>query len=147
VSEEREFTPAEWLPGPHLQAVGARLLRLRGGVRYERERREIAAGDVVDLDCGQVDRSTQTMHITCMATKTISLRLEAYERLKRARRFPDESFSEVISRAVWPNQTVTGAELLEHLTRAGAHLSEEELDRIEAAAATREPAEDKWARD
>jgi predicted CopG family antitoxin len=87
------------------------------------------------------------MHITCMATKTISLRLEAYERLKRARRFPDESFSEVISRAVWPNQTVTGAELLERLKREGAHLSEEELDRIEVAAAAREPAEDKWARD
>jgi predicted alpha/beta-fold hydrolase len=47
---EREFRPARWLPGPHLQAVGARLLRSRRGVRYERERVELADGDFVDLD-------------------------------------------------------------------------------------------------
>ena len=44
------FTPAWWLPGPHLQAVGARLLRRRGGVRYQRERIELPDGDFVDLD-------------------------------------------------------------------------------------------------
>ena len=87
------------------------------------------------------------MHIACMATKTISVRLEAYERLKRARRFPDESFSEVISRAVWPNQTVTGGELLERLSRRGTGLSEAQLAEIEKAVSSREPAEDKWARD
>lgn len=32
------------------------------------------------------------MHFACMSTKTISVRLEAYERLKRARRYPGESF-------------------------------------------------------
>jgi predicted alpha/beta-fold hydrolase len=45
-----EFRPAWWLPGPHLQAVGARLLRSRGGVQYERERLELDDGDFVDLD-------------------------------------------------------------------------------------------------
>ncbi|PWB73351.1 MAG: hydrolase [Holophagae bacterium] len=45
-----EFRPAWWLPGPHLQAVGARLLRPRGRVRCERERFELADGDFVDLD-------------------------------------------------------------------------------------------------
>jgi hypothetical protein len=45
-----EFRPAWWLPGPHLQAVGARLLRPRGRVRCERERLELADGDFVDLD-------------------------------------------------------------------------------------------------
>jgi predicted CopG family antitoxin len=82
-----------------------------------------------------------------MATKTISVRLEAYERLKRARRFPEESFSEVISRAVWPNQTVTGGELLERLSRRAAGLTEEQLAAIEEVVSSREPAEDKWALD
>lgn len=45
-----EFRPAWWLPGPHLQAVGARLLRSRVGVRYRRERLELPDGDFVDLD-------------------------------------------------------------------------------------------------
>lgn len=49
--EKREdFKPAWWLPGPHLQAVGARLLRSRAGVAYERERLELTDGDFVDLD-------------------------------------------------------------------------------------------------
>ncbi len=82
-----------------------------------------------------------------MATKTISLRLEAYERLKRARRFPDESFSEVISRAVWPNQTVTGEELLERIARRGATMTEEEAAAVEAAKREVGAPEDKWARD
>lgn len=86
------------------------------------------------------------MHIACMATKTISLRLEAYERLKRARRFPGESFSEVISRAVWPNQTVTGGELLERIARRGPVMTEPELDELEAAKRDAAPPEDKWAR-
>jgi hypothetical protein len=50
VRGELEFRPAWWLPGPHLQAIGARLLRSRDGVRYERERLELADGDFVDLD-------------------------------------------------------------------------------------------------
>jgi predicted alpha/beta-fold hydrolase len=50
VSNQQDFRPAWWLPGPHLQAVGARLLRPRGGVRCERERLELPDGDFVDLD-------------------------------------------------------------------------------------------------
>lgn len=86
------------------------------------------------------------MHIACMATKTVSLRLEAYERLKRARRFPEESFSEVISRAVWPNQTVTGEELLDRIARRGAIMTEEETAAVEAAQREVGAPEDKWAR-
>lgn len=87
------------------------------------------------------------MHTTCMSTKTISLKLEAYERLRRARRYPDESFSEVILRAVWPGQTVTGAELLDWIQKRGPTISEAGLRRIEAAKRGDAPPADKWAAD
>ena len=85
------------------------------------------------------------MHIACMATKTISLRLEAYERLRRARRFPGESFSEVVNRATWQTLTVTGRELLDRIARDGADLTEEEIDRIERVKADADLPGDKWA--
>jgi len=47
-----------------------------------------------------------------MATKTISLREEAYERLRRAKRGPAESFSDVVMRAVWLDQPTTAGEFL-----------------------------------
>jgi predicted CopG family antitoxin len=80
-----------------------------------------------------------------MGTKTISLKDEAYERLRAARRYPDESFSEVVLRATWPEDTVTGAGLLAFLRSGRARLSEETLDRIERNRRELLPAEDKWA--
>ena len=85
------------------------------------------------------------MHNTCMSTKTISVRIEAYERLRAARRYPDESFSEVVLRARWPEDTVTAGELRALARSRGARLSETELDRIEAAKRLDLPPEDKWA--
>ena len=85
------------------------------------------------------------MHNACMATKTISLKLEAYERLRRARRYPEESFSEVVLRAVWPENAPTGAELAEHYRRHGPFFGEADLDRIEDAKRSQRPPEDKWA--
>ena len=67
-----------------------------------------------------------------MSTKTISLKLEAYERLRAARRYPSESFSEVVLRATWPEDTITARELRALAGARGARLSEAELDRIEA---------------
>ena len=50
--------------------------------------------------------------MTYMATKTISIDLQAYERLRNARLTPDESFSKVIKRAVWPPAPRTAAAML-----------------------------------
>lgn len=72
------------------------------------------------------------MHDLCMATKTISLRLEAYERLRRARLHPGESFSDVVMRARWVDQPATGSEFLAHVRERGPLYDAEELDAIEA---------------
>lgn len=81
-----------------------------------------------------------------MATKTISLKLEAYEKLRAARRYPTESFSEVVLRARWPEETISASELLARYRRSGAAFSERELDRIEQLKSTDLPPEDKWDR-
>jgi len=85
------------------------------------------------------------MHTACMGTKTISLKLEAYERLRGARRYPTESFSEVVLRATWPEDTISARDLLSLARRRGALLSEAELEGIEAAKRLDTPPEDKWA--
>ncbi len=82
-----------------------------------------------------------------MATKTISVRIEAYERLRRAKREPSESFSDVIMRARWDDQPYTGAELLQHVRERGPLYRTEELRAIEDAKRTVRPPEDKWAAD
>jgi hypothetical protein len=78
-----------------------------------------------------------------MATKTISIDMEAYERLRRARRTRTESFSKVIKRAVWPAPARTAGGLLAALE--GAPLMEDEaLDRLAAAQAADRPPVDPW---
>jgi hypothetical protein len=80
-----------------------------------------------------------------MAIKTVSLKLEAYEKLVAARRYPTESFSEVILRARWPEMTITAGELLRRGRERGSHFTEEELDSIEEAKAwMNRPPVDKW---
>lgn len=85
------------------------------------------------------------VHIALMGTKTISLKDEAYNRLKGARRYSDESFSEVVLRATWPEDTITGRDLLALLASRRTHLRPDELDRIEAVTQGDQPPEDKWA--
>ena len=50
-----------------------------------------------------------------MATKTVTMEIDAYERMVRARRDPKESFSNVLRRAVWLDAPATGAAILESL--------------------------------
>jgi hypothetical protein len=70
-----------------------------------------------------------------MATKTITLELDAYDRLRRAKRSPRESFSSVVRRAHWEGPAGTGPDVLASLRslltdRPDSFLSEEALDRI-----------------
>ena len=57
----------------------------------------------------------ELMHDKCMAVKTISLELDAYDKLRRAKRGPRDSFSSVVRRARWadvpPNAPTLLAEL------------------------------------
>lgn len=87
---------------------------------------------------------TRSVHVMCMH-RTISLRIEAYERLRAARRHPRESFSDVVMRAEWPDTGITAGALLELYRESGAFLSDETLDRIEEAKAADGPPVDKWS--
>ena len=48
-----------------------------------------------------------------MATKTVTLELDAYEKLRQVKR-GGESFTEVVRRAVWVDAPATGESLLNY---------------------------------
>lgn len=78
-----------------------------------------------------------------MAAKTISIDLEAYERLRAARRSPTESFSQVIKRAHWRHEAHTAAALLD--TLAGLPpIDADILERLDEAQRTDAPPRDPW---
>jgi predicted CopG family antitoxin len=70
-----------------------------------------------------------------MATKSITIDVEAYRRLKSVQR-ENESFSQTIKRVV-PEQVSTD-ELIKMFRRAGSRLSESFYRGVEAALASRE---------
>lgn len=70
-----------------------------------------------------------------MATKTISLELDAYEALRRAKRSERESFSSVVRRAKWADAPPAAGDVLKSLEAAvkagpGLLLPKDELDRL-----------------
>ncbi len=77
-----------------------------------------------------------------MATKTITLELDAYEKLKRAKRGPRESFSSVVRRARWDESPAAGdllGALREvHRLYPNSFLDDRALDQIEKRASARE---------
>jgi predicted CopG family antitoxin len=79
-----------------------------------------------------------------MATKTITIDLAAYEKLRRARLRPDESFSQVIRRGRWEKVHSTGAALLAALAQAPV-VDEDVLERLERNQRTDSPPGDAWS--
>ncbi len=82
-----------------------------------------------------------------MPSKTISLRLEAYERLRRARRHAGESFSDVVMRARWAEEPVTAGQFLKQVRERGPTYDAVGLDTLEQLKAGDRPAEDKWTQE
>ena len=79
-----------------------------------------------------------------MATKTITLELDAYEKLRSAKK-AGESFTEVIRRAEFVNPPLTGANLLAHLHAGGSGVSVDYLDAVEKAASHDPIPDNPWA--
>lgn len=82
------------------------------------------------------------MYDSCMPTKTISLEIDAYEKLRRAKNSSRESFSEVVRRGRWSDEEGTAAGLLAALESMArdhpdALLDDEALDGIDRRATTR----------
>jgi len=90
---------------------------------------------LLNLILSGLDNHTEYMHGLCMATKTISIELDAYEKLSRAKTGPRDSFSKVIRRTHFEVPTPTGSELLEHLDKLFAHLPDDGISLEDALAA------------
>ena len=79
-----------------------------------------------------------------MATKTITLELDAYEKLRQVKR-GGESFTEVVRRAVWLDAPATGETLLQYYRDGGSGVSGKYLDEVEKAAQHDPIPDDPWA--
>lgn len=78
-----------------------------------------------------------------MATKTISIDMDAYEKLRRARTRPSESFSQVIKRGSWEQPESTAAALLEQLETIPVP-DERTLEYLEQAQTSDQPPQSPW---
>ena len=83
------------------------------------------------------------VHDSCVATKTISLELDAYEKL-RSRKRAGESFSEVVRRAEFTDTPPTGQVLLDYFRKGGSGIDEAYLDAVERAEIKDALPDDPW---
>ena len=91
----------------------------------------------------EFDHSPKSVYAAYMATKTISVDLDAYERLCAARLNGKDSFSQVIKRAHWLRPAKTCAALLATLP-AMPVADDKILDQMEAAQRDDEPPDNSW---
>jgi predicted CopG family antitoxin len=73
----------------------------------------LIAPSATNVCVSNLDFNTQSMHDLCMATKTISIEIDAYELLVRERKDPKESFSRVIRRVLSERPALTAGDLLD----------------------------------
>lgn len=78
-----------------------------------------------------------------MATKTITLELDAYEKLKAAKK-NKESFSSVVRRCILPDHPKDGQAMLEYLRSRQTFLTDEELEVITRAKQNDAPPVSPW---
>lgn len=78
-----------------------------------------------------------------MGSKNISISEDAYMRLRRARRHPRESFSDVIQRGHWENSNPSAQNWLTSFTDA-PHVEDAILQELEDNQRADAPPVDKW---
>jgi hypothetical protein len=83
-----------------------------------------------------------------MATKTISIEIDVYERLRALKASPSESFSQVLRRQLATVGGLPAAELSRRAKQPGGFLglTEKELRRIEESRAEHKEWSDTWTR-
>jgi len=84
------------------------------------------------------------MHLSSMAMKTITLQLDAYEKLRSAKK-AGESFSAVLRRASFGALPLTGKALQAYLQSGGSGVPDTYLDSVDEAAKRDTLTDDPWA--